>query len=264
MGVAGEASEATRARAGGLYDTASEAPLVVADRWAQVHELLPNATARVTRPAFVEVHKKMARISAPGRNSADGSPYADFLDALFTAATGLMYPKKKNDLGKHCYGYSSLISDEYYEDDAAPPDSLGLLKAPAIGWFDPLKVIRTHLRDDWELVQKDTDQRVDLASYKKALLHRHGKNLGGITEATTAFTSFIEKNFEACRRISGRSDQQWLDQHSFSYGALMAYEFYYADARDAERAEGCGCSTPVADNLGITVPLPKKRAKSTR
>lgn len=246
---------------GGLYDTTSQAPLVVADRWKLVHESLASATARVPRDPFVNVHKQIAAMSAPTRNSDDGSPYANFLDLLFTAATGLMLPKKKDDLGKHCYGYSSLISDEYYESPDPIPDKLGLLSTPAIGWFDPLKVIRIQLQDDWSAVSKDDDNHVDRARFKESVMRRHEVKLGGISEATTAFDTFVDRIFEALRCISGRDDQQWLDQHSFTYGSLLAYEFYFSDARDAVRAEGCGSSTPVADNLGITVPIPSSAAK---
>merc|ERR1711988_268628 len=98
-------------------------------------------------------------------------------NALFAAALGLMYPKKKTDLGKHCFGYASLLADEYYECPAKTPDKLGLLKAPAIGWFDPSKVLRVQLQDDWNFVKKDYESHVDLASFKEILLSRHALKL---------------------------------------------------------------------------------------
>jgi len=247
-----------RKETGALYDTASEAPQVVALRWKMVHELLPNATARVPHDEFVAVHQTLSGMNSPDRKVDSGSAYIDFLDVLFVAATGLMYPKEKKDLGKHCFGYASLLTNEYYESPAGIPDSLGLLKAPAVGWFDPLKVIRVQLGDDWAKVKKDGEEHVDLAHFKKAFMRRHELKLGGISVATREFQRFLETVFEAVRRISGRSDQPWVDRHGFIYGGLFVYEFYFADARDHERAEGCGCSTPVADNLGITVPLPAK------
>jgi hypothetical protein len=254
MADGGRADEAAA-----LYDTAGEAPFKVADRWKQVHELLDTPTARVPCKQFLAVHQTLAKSAAPNRDVTDESPYMDFMNALFVAATGLMLPKKKDDLGKHCFGYSSLISDEYYE-SSEKPDKLGLLSAPAIGWFDPLKVMRLQLKDDWSKVQKDEQQHVNVDSFKQVLRGRHLSKLGGITEAIDSFDQFLERIFEAMRRISGCSDRDWIDQHGFVYGGVLAYEFYFADARDHERAEGCGSSTPVADNLGITVPLPAKKS----
>jgi hypothetical protein len=239
---------------GGLYDTAGASSLFVAERWHQVHELLPDATARVPRHAFVDVHKKHATKFA----LSNASSHDDFLNDLFDAAIGLMYPKKKDDLGKHCFGYASLLDAEYYG-PGNPPDRLGLLTVPAIGWFDPLKVLRVQLQDDWNQVKKDSESRVGFASFKETLLRRHVVRLGGISAAVESFELFLEKLFKAVCRLPGHSNHEWVDHHGFIYGAFFAYEFYFADARDAKRSEGCGSSTPVADNLGITVPLPPKR-----
>merc|ERR1712216_33080 len=115
---------------------------------------------------------------------------------------------------------------------------------------DPLKNTRVQINDDWNKADEEGRQ-VSCERFKKTLRSRHAIKLGGIEEAITSFDSFLDKVFDAMRRVSGNPNQDYIDQHGFKYGGLFAYEFYFADARDAERAEGCGCSTPVADTLGI-------------
>jgi hypothetical protein len=247
--------------AAALYDTAAEAPYIVLERWTKVHQLLPEPNARVPHPEFVQVHKMLASAATPSMRLDENSPFVDFLNALFVAATGLMYPKEKKDLGKHCFGYASLVQDEFYAKPSTPPDKLGLLSAPAIGWFDPLKVVRVQLQDDWTRAPKSSSGHVDLQSFKQQISKRHGMKLGNISEANASYDRFLEKVFAAMIRIRSQSSEEWLDQHGFIYGAFFAYEFYFADARDAERAEGCGSSTPVADNLGITVAVKPKEKK---
>merc|ERR1712070_127504 len=116
---------------------------------------------------------------------------------MFKAATGLMLPKDKKDLGKHCFGYSSILVNEYYEgsseDDA--PDLLGLLQAPVMDWIDPLKSLRHQLSQDWSKA-KNHEGHCDLDSFRNILRERHARKLGGITEATDAYTQFMERLFD--------------------------------------------------------------------
>merc|ERR1712110_808598 len=158
--------------------------------------------------------------------------------------------KHKDDLGKHCFGYSTLVANEYCC-GMKPMDGLGLLIEPAIGFFDPLARLRVELNDDWATASKESHGSAGLDSFTKVLLKRHEPKFGGIVEAEQAFTEFLQRLFEAGKRMSG-PDTKHLDRHAFLYVSMMAYEFYFSDARDKELAQGCGSSTPVADNLGIT------------
>jgi len=238
------ADAAANTSTGGVYQTAAHAPKTVGDRWLQVHELLPGPTARVTREAFVKTHLSQA-------GSAANGPFESFLNAMFDTATALMLPKKKDDLGKHCFGYATLMIDEYYAGQPGPKDGLGLTKTPAIAWFDPLKVLRVQLQDDWQSAQKDASGHVLIPAFKMVFLARHLSNFGGLNHAKVEYDKFLDKLFHLCQRFSG-VERGWLDHHGFLYGGLLSYEFYFADARDREAACGCGTSTPVADNLGIT------------
>ncbi|CAE8607803.1 unnamed protein product [Polarella glacialis] len=228
----------------GIYQTANDAPALVKSRWQKVHETLPTATARLQRAAFVEFHE------AFGRFTSHQEMYKRFLNALFDAATALMYPKEKSDLGKHCFGYATLVHDEF-DPEGGQADGLGLMASPAITWFDPLKVLRAETESDWARAEKDAKGYVRQEMFEEVLVRRHTAKFGGVSAARAAFLHFLGRDFAACRLLSGK-ELPGLDRHAFVYAALLAYEFYFADARDREMSTGCGSSTPVADSFGIT------------
>eukprot|EP00927_Polykrikos_kofoidii_P025355 TRINITY_DN22795_c0_g1_i1.p1 TRINITY_DN22795_c0_g1~~TRINITY_DN22795_c0_g1_i1.p1 ORF type:complete len:876 (-),score=131.52 TRINITY_DN22795_c0_g1_i1:269-2557(-) len=230
-----------------VYNSTNLVLDLVKQRWVSAHEHLLSKAARVPRDVFV-------RTMIAERNSAGElvtPAFNSFLDSMFNAALGLMLPKDKNDLGKHCFGYAGLLVDEYHEGRDRAPDHLGLLKAPVFTWFDPIQYLRQELREDWSKVAKDHEKCVSSVSFRAVLLQRHEPKCGGIEAARDAYGRFTDRLFEACCRLRGPGKEK-LDQHAFFYGAVFAYEFYFADARDLEMAQGCGTSTPVADNLGIT------------
>lgn len=230
----------------GLYQTTSHAPEVAKDRWLQVHEKLPEAASRVPKDTFIEFHK--------GMENADVSSdvYNRFLELLFAAACALMFPKDKKDLGRHCHGYATLLHDEFHmnRDDKEAPDRLGLMKMPAISWFDPLLVFRNTLEDDWSQVEKDDKGYVLLDHFREVLLARHEPKLGGVVKAKKAYSEFLSKLFTACCLLDG-VERHGLSKHAFFYASMFAYEFYFADAREKVAATRCGESTPVADTFHV-------------
>merc|ERR1712032_1758550 len=149
--------------------------------------------------------------------------------------------------GKHCFGYASLVADEYRDNK----DKLGLLSPPAIGWFDPMHSLRNDLRTDMTRIDVDNDDKIGRDSFRSVLIRRHEPKFGDVAEAREAFEGFLDRLFDAMC-LSGGTDDTCMKRTMFPYAALLAYEFYFSDARDKALAQGCGSSTPVADNLGIT------------
>ena len=51
----------------------------------------------------------------------------------------------------------------------------------------------------------------------------------------------------------GKPEKADLGRHCFSYALLLAGEFYFQAAADAQPdgSANCGCNTPVADVLGL-------------
>jgi len=210
---------------------------LVNEKWAKAHQS-PSSPKRVPSDVFCQCFE-----SCP--QGVEEGTYKEFLNALFNAALGLMLPKKKLDLGPHCFAYATLLAREFEE---GCRDKLGLQRAPNIAWFDPITV-RAQLKEDW-IKAKGDNKNVNLQTFKEVLKQRHDGKLGNVDEAKQAFDEFLERAFTACSLLDGYQ-KPWLNKHGFFYASFFAYEFYFADARDHQRSPGCGSSTPVADTLSF-------------
>ena len=79
-----------------------------------------------------------------------------------------------------------------------------------------------------------------------------------LTPASTAsFDQFLDRTFDAGTGLMltpGKPEKADLGRHCFSYCNLLAGEFYFQQAADAQPdgSAACGCNTPVADVLGLT------------
>lgn len=207
--------------------------------WLDVHTMLSDAQARVPRNAFVEYCLRMAPPGTPKRPE-----YTQYLNELFTTATALMLPSKKNDLGKHCFGYAMMLAGEFYFDK--PLDRLSLTKSGAL---DGLQSVRSELDADWASVPKDeVSGRVSLDGFKYYMIMKHGARLTPETQGV--YEQFLEQNFRSALSMMLPEQKDTLGGHCFRYASLMAGEFYFDAAKDA--FTGCGCSAPVADVLGVT------------
>merc|ERR1711924_295998 len=78
--------------------------------------------------------------------------YESYLNYIFTTALSLMLPNQKTDLGKHCFGYATILANEFYF-DGQPADGLSL-KADSKPQ-DRLAVVRQEMDMDWAAVEKD-------------------------------------------------------------------------------------------------------------
>eukprot|EP00928_Gymnodinium_smaydae_P080614 TRINITY_DN64280_c0_g1_i1.p1 TRINITY_DN64280_c0_g1~~TRINITY_DN64280_c0_g1_i1.p1 ORF type:complete len:886 (+),score=137.04 TRINITY_DN64280_c0_g1_i1:57-2714(+) len=227
----------------GSFVSLSHLPKLTATRWKSVHAFLPTMTARVDLDTFA---RYVQTSSADDYSGIDGN----FVVALFQVGVGLMLPKVKADVGKHCFAYITLLLDEYSRDERGKArDQLGLLHPSSMGFFDPLQGLRAELQHDWRLVSSGGPQ-INFDGFRMVLVSRHAAKLGQeeTSPATLAFDEFLRRLFFVCQLLGHGS----CDRHSFFYCGLIAYEFYFADAVDNDPDAGCGSSTPVADNLGLT------------
>jgi hypothetical protein len=123
----------------------------VAADWDLAHQMLGAPNARVPREVFLEVC--LGKWDFPA-GSPDLNYYQEYLNYLFDTATALMLPSQKTDLGKHCFGYATLLAMEFYM-GGTPADSLAL-KADSKP-SDRLATVRDELDADWASVPKDVD-----------------------------------------------------------------------------------------------------------
>jgi len=215
------------------FDPAAE----VAAAWATVHQNM-EANARVPREVFVEYC--MSR--------AQGLPklgeYEAYLNTLFDTATALMLPAEKTDLGKHCFGYASLLANEFYFDQPADMLSLKAESKPK----DKLEGVRANMDADWAAVDKDAEGRVSIDAFVNHFLNKHAAQV--VPESQQNYETFLIQNFNSALAMMLPDQKTNLGGHCFRYAAVMAGEFYFDAANQANA--GCGCSAPVADILGVT------------
>ena len=83
--------------------------------------------------------------------------------------------------------------------------------------------------EEWKEVKKNDDHRVERESFCKYLFDKHEHKLSD--DATKGeYKKFLDKNFDCCRALMLPKDKDSLGRHCFTYGNLMAGEFYFAAA----------------------------------
>eukprot|EP00966_Prymnesium_polylepis_P237335 5489222-Prymnesium_polylepis.2 len=93
------------------YVLLNRAPPYKSKYTAEWDKVEKNEKNRVDRAAFVKFClAKNAALLTPGSKAS----YEKFLNKCFDAATGLMLPAEKADLGRHCFSYAALFADEFY------------------------------------------------------------------------------------------------------------------------------------------------------
>jgi hypothetical protein len=122
------------------------------------------------------------------------------------------------------------------------------------GKRSPEAAVVESLRSEWAAVGKTAGGRVDRASFKA---HCHKKHVAQLTRASKdSFDAFLDRAFDAgvgLMLAPGKPEKADLGRHCFSYALLLAGEFYFQAAADAQPdgSANCGCGTPVADALGL-------------
>eukprot|EP00747_Dinoflagellata_sp_TGD_P212313 gnl/TRDRNA2_/TRDRNA2_85428_c0_seq1.p1 gnl/TRDRNA2_/TRDRNA2_85428_c0~~gnl/TRDRNA2_/TRDRNA2_85428_c0_seq1.p1 ORF type:complete len:227 (+),score=52.30 gnl/TRDRNA2_/TRDRNA2_85428_c0_seq1:54-734(+) len=191
--------------------------------WVEVHAKLGEPTARVPKDVFVEHLMKSAPVDPEKRKA-----YEAYATELFATATAMMLPNAKKDVGKHCFGYASLLSSEFYADK--PQDRMGLAASERPN--DHLAGLRQELDADWAAVAKDGDGRVTLEAFKAHFVAKHTAKLSS-TETKQAYDAFLQQNFKSSLAMMLPAKKVTLGGHCFRYGALMAGEFYF-DGKSAD------------------------------
>jgi len=206
-----------------------------------VHKVLPDGNARVPRDVFVVNCKKVAGPVPESHKHA----FDQFVNSLFDTGTALMLPAQKSDLGKHCFGYATLMVPEFYGEK--PNDALSLAAPASTRPDDGIADVRIALDEDWANVEKNEDGRVTSEAFVNHFMGKFKDRL--VDGSAPQYRQFLETNFKSSCNMMLPEEKDSLGGHCFRYGALMAGEFYFDAAKDA--ATGCGCSAPVADVLGI-------------
>lgn len=213
----------------------------VAQSWDAVHTSQKlEENARVPREAFVNSCKETIGTLPDSHKEA----FEAYANSLFDTGTALMLPAQKTDLGKHCFGYATLLVPEFYGEE--PKDGLGL--ATSDKPTDSFATLRAELDADWEKVEKNSDGRVTKDVFTNYFMEKNKDKL--VPESAENYRKFLEQDFKSSTSMMLPSVKDTLGGHCFRYGGLMAGEFYFDAAKDA--ATGCGCSAPVADVLGVT------------
>jgi hypothetical protein len=215
----------------------------VQEAWEIVHaELMAEAplSARIDRGHFMA----FCTNELLPKGSKQTEDYKKYVSMLFDTATSLMLPKPKNDLGKHCFGYAALLAGEFYFSNM-PADRLGLKSSERPN--DSVAHARADLDKDWDMVVKDESGRVALSQFRDHFKKKHEGKL--IPETEKHYEAFLDSNFQSALAMMLPEKKSTLGGHSFRYAGLLAGEFFFGAAKDAETS--CGCSEPVADVLQI-------------
>lgn len=218
----------------------------VAHRWAMAHAGKSDQSSRVPRDDFLDVCYEIVDIP-DGKEDA----FDQYANALFDTGTALMLPAQKTDLGKHCFGYMTLLAPEFYGDKFygdKPKDSLSLAvkKKPD----DEFSDVRADFDADWERVPKDATGRVTEDAFVNYFTAKYEMKQKLVPQTKYIYMMFLKQNFKTCLSMMLPEKKSTLGGHCFRYGALVAGEFYFDAAKDAYT--GCGCQSPVADVLGVT------------
>jgi len=212
---------------------------IVAEAWREVHQDLPEPNARIDREHFVAYC--MSKIPEEAQRRA---AYQAYVESLHDTGLALMLPNKKTDLGKHCFGYSVLLAQEFYLEGKGP-DCLALQGDPAKDVS--MASVQQELTNAWETVKKDDNGRVTKDAFCEYHLDKYADRL--VEETKEDYKAFLEMDFQTALNMMLPEEKTTLGGHCFRYGSLMAGEFYFDQAKQAKTK--CGCAGQVNDVLGV-------------
>ena len=149
-----------------------------------------------------------------GASTTETAAYDEFLGTVFAAATSMMLPEIKTDLGQHCFTYAAALAGEFYFANDSAPDRLKLKGAGAVADLDT----------SWTNIPKDNG-RVAKANF---IAFFAGKYSADTTEyKTAAFQTFADKVFTAATSMMLPTSKTDLGEHCFKYAAGLIGEFYF-------------------------------------
>lgn len=140
--------------------------------------------------------------------------YEAYLHELFNTALSLMLPSEKYDLGKHCFGYASILANEFYFTDK-PLDGLRLCSRESSGAEDRLAYACQEIDADWAAVEKDWQGRVSLDAFVNYFLAKHGDKMELQTQC--AYQDFLVQNFRSALAMMLPACNSNLGEHCFRY-----------------------------------------------
>merc|ERR1719456_863366 len=147
---------------------------LVQECWDCVHsEFMGSGAdpkARVHQEAFV----KWCMSQAP-KDPEKREAFQQYANILFDTGAAMMGPSRRTDLGKHCFGYASILATEFYGDADQPQDILGLARLERPD--DELFLLRAEIDQDWDRVRKDAEGLVSRSAFKDYFLDKYAKEL---------------------------------------------------------------------------------------
>jgi len=164
---------------------------------------------RVNEPAFKKFMK-----AKYGANTNETAAYDEFLGTVFAAATSMMLPDVKTDLGEHCFTYAAAFAGEFYFNGSAPDR----LKLKGEG------CLCEDLDTSWTEIPKDNG-RVAKASFVAFFAGKYSADI--TTNKTAAFQTFADKVFTAATSMMLPKSKTDLGEHCFKYAAGLIGEFYF-------------------------------------
>jgi len=177
----------------------------------------PNPLGRVNEASFKTFMKAKYGARTTGTvidGSTQNAAYDEFLGTVFAAATSMMLPEIKTDLGQHCFTYAAALAGEFYFANDSAPDRLKLKGAGAVADLDT----------SWTNIPKDNG-RVAKANF---IAFFAGKYSADTTEyKTAAFQTFADKVFTAATSMMLPTSKTDLGEHCFKYAAGLIGEFYF-------------------------------------
>merc|ERR1712166_606776 len=150
-----------------------------------------------------------------GASTTETAAYDEFLGTVFNAATSMMLPDVKSDLGQHCFTYAAAFAGEFYFANVSAPDRLKLKGEGAV----------TDLDTSWTNIPKD-NSRVTKANFVAFFADKYSART---TPAKTAaaFQTFAGKVFTAATSMMLPTSKTDLADHCFKYAAGLIGEFYF-------------------------------------
>merc|ERR1712166_1415045 len=153
-----------------------------------------------------------------GASTTLTAAYDEFLGTVFTAATSMMLPAVKTDLGEHCFTYAAAFAGEFYffaDLNDSAPDRLKLKGEGAV----------TDLDASWTNIPKD-NSRVTKAHFVAFFADKYSARTT-TAKTAAAFQTFAGKVFTAATSMMLPTSKTDLADHCFKYAAGLIGEFYF-------------------------------------
>jgi len=143
--------------------------------------------------------------------------YRTYLGKVFDAATAMMLPRVKQDIGKHCFMYASKLA-EYSTFLSAPPTVSH--ESAMADWTEFQKIYEDHLvNKDW------TDFTSNKEAFKTTFFNKYKAEFAQLSLFENAFKEYLGALHEV--GIALQPEEENLDEQRFGLLGQFVQEFYF-------------------------------------